>query len=130
MYNYNENDDDNNNNNSKKNGLECTEEWYEHVAEGAVENEEVTLLWDNNVQYDNVIEARKPDIIVVDKREHKGLIIDIAVPAVINVGMIQKTGLLGTSRISRKCWKCTDGNSNSLNLMCSIEIIMIKIQFI
>ena len=83
----------------------------------------MTLLWDNNVQYDNVIEARKPDIIVVDKREHKGLIIDIAVPAVINVGMIQKTGLLGTSRISRKCWKC-------LNLMCSIEIIMIKIQFI
>ena len=29
---------------SKKNGLEHTEKWYEHVPEGAVENEEVKVL--------------------------------------------------------------------------------------
>ena len=33
-----------------------------------------------------MIEARRPDIIVVDKKEHKGLIIDIAVPPDVNVG--------------------------------------------
>ena len=74
----------------KKNGLECTDKWYEHVPEGAVENEEVKLLWDNNVQCDYVIEARRPDIIIVDKKEHKGLIIDIAVPADVNVGEKEK----------------------------------------
>ena len=66
----------------KKNGLEHTEKWYEHIPEG----EEVKVLWDINVQCDNVIEARRPDIIVINKKERKGIIIDIAVPADAIVG--------------------------------------------
>ena len=46
----------------KKNGLEHAERWYEHVSEGAIENEEVKVLWDINIQCDNVIEPRRPDI--------------------------------------------------------------------
>ena len=41
---------------------------------------------DINVQCDNVIEARRPEIIVIDKKERKGIIIDIAVPADVRVG--------------------------------------------
>ena len=44
------------------------------------------MLWDINVQCDNVIEARRPDIILIDKKEQKGIIIDIAVPADVRVG--------------------------------------------
>ena len=51
----------------KKNGLEHTKKWYEHIPEGAVENEKVKVLWDINVQCDNVIEVRTPDIILIDK---------------------------------------------------------------
>ena len=58
----------------KKNGLEHTEKWYEHVPEGVVQNEEVKFLWDICVQCDNVIEARRPDITVIDKKERKGII--------------------------------------------------------
>ena len=50
------------------------------------ENEEVKVLWDVNVQCDNVIEARRPDIILIDKKERKAIIIDIAVPAHVRVG--------------------------------------------
>ena len=40
------------------------------------------LLWDMNIQCDNIIEARRLDIVLVDKREKtKCSIIDIAVPA-------------------------------------------------
>ena len=39
------------------------------------------MLWDINIQCDNVIEARRPDIIVIYKKERMGIIIDIAVPA-------------------------------------------------
>ena len=60
--------------------------WYEHVPEGAVENEEGKVLWDINVQCDNVIEARRPDIILIDKKEQKGIIIDIAVATDVRVG--------------------------------------------
>ena len=51
-----------------------------------MENEEVKFLRDSNVQCDNVMEARIPDVIVVEKKEHKELIIDIVVPANENVG--------------------------------------------
>ena len=34
-----------------------------------------------NVQCDNVKEVRRPGIISIDKKERKGMIIDIAVPA-------------------------------------------------
>ena len=70
----------------KKNGLEYTEKWYGHVREGAVENEEVKVLWGINVQCDKVIETRRTDIILIDKKERKGIIIDIAVPADVRVG--------------------------------------------
>ena len=69
----------------KKRGLECSEKWYEHAPEGVVENDDVKLLWDVNIQCDNVIKARKPDLILVDKKERKATIIDIAVPADVNV---------------------------------------------
>ena len=51
----------------KKNGLEHTEKWYEHLPEEVVENEEVKVLLDIYVQCDNMIEARRPDIILIDK---------------------------------------------------------------
>ena len=129
----------------KKNGLEHSEKRYEHAPEGAVENEEIKVLWDINIQRDNLIEARRPDLIVIDKKEQKGIIIDIAVPTDVrveekekgkvelinveivpvviwalgsvseefnrrmgkqritcNVGVMQKTALLGTAKILRK----------------------------
>ena len=66
----------------KKNRLEHSEKWYEHAPEGAVENEESRVLWDINIQCEceNLIEARRPDLIVTDKKEHKGIIIGIAAP--------------------------------------------------
>ena len=54
-------------------------------GEVVVENEEVKVLWDINFQSDIVIEARKSDIIVIDKKERKGIIIDIALPADVRV---------------------------------------------
>ena len=64
----------------KENGLEHSEKWYEHAPGGAVENEEIKVLWHKYIQCDNLIEARRPDLIVIDKKERKGIIIDIAVP--------------------------------------------------
>jgi len=37
-------------------------------------------LWNFNIHTDKVIEARGPDIVVVDKRNAEKTIIDIAVP--------------------------------------------------
>ena len=65
----------------KMNGLEQQEKWYEHSLEGSCENGDVKILWDINIQCDNVIEARRPDIVLINKKERHCIIIDIAVPA-------------------------------------------------
>jgi Uma2 family endonuclease len=45
------------------------------------ENDKVKLLWDFDIQTDRVIQARRPDIVVVEKENKKTWIIDVAVPA-------------------------------------------------
>ena len=45
-----------------------------------MENTEVKILWDFNVETDHVIVHRRPDIVVLEKKEKKALLIDIAVP--------------------------------------------------
>ena len=54
------------------------EKWYD--------TSQTEQLWDINVHCDSVIEARRPDIILIDKKVQKGIIIDIAVPADVRVG--------------------------------------------
>ena len=38
------------------------------------------MLWDFNIQCDHIIEARRPDILIVEKEEKVCKIIDIAIP--------------------------------------------------
>ena len=60
--------------------FQTKEHWYEHVPETVLENNEFKLLWDFNIQTDHVIEARRPDLVIVNKKERFCQIIDFAVP--------------------------------------------------
>ena len=53
---------------------------YEHEPETVLENEDYKILWDFSIQTDHVIEAQRPDLIVVHKKERSCKIIDFAVP--------------------------------------------------
>ena len=64
----------------EKHNLERKEKWCEYCPEGAVGDDDVELIWDINIQCDNVIEARRPDLILVDKKVKSGVIIDVAIP--------------------------------------------------
>ena len=55
----------------KKNVLEHKERRYEHEPKGVRENENVKLLCYMTAECDSVIEARKPDIFLVDKIRKK-----------------------------------------------------------
>ena len=98
--------------------MEHSEKWYEHVPEGVVENEEVKVLWDINVQCDNVIEARRPDIIVIDKKERKGIIIDIAAPADVREGGKRKGKSRKIPGLEERDWK-TVRTQNGRSRSCS-----------
>ena len=56
------------------------ETWYEHQPEGVEENEKCKILWDMTIQCDYLIEARRPDIVVVEKENNEAIIVVIASP--------------------------------------------------
>ena len=51
----------------EENGLKCNLKWCEHEPDSVVENDDIKLLWDFNIQCDNMIEARRPNIVVLHK---------------------------------------------------------------
>ena len=60
--------------------LERADSWYEQKPEGVVESENFKILWDFTVRGDGKIETRRPDIVFIDKKERKVVIIDVAIP--------------------------------------------------
>ena len=54
--------------------------WCEHEPESVLENEDYKILWYFSIQTDHVIEAWRPDLVVVDKKERSCKIIDFAFP--------------------------------------------------
>ena len=63
----------------EKDNLERKEKWYDHCPEGAVEDDDVKLIWNLSIQRNNVIEARRPDLILVDKKAKSCVIIYVAI---------------------------------------------------
>ena len=69
--------------------LEKKDKWYEHAPDSVSEIDDVKLLWDVKIQCDHVIQARRPDIVLVDKQEKKCTIIHTAVSADKRIGEIE-----------------------------------------
>ena len=65
---------------SGKCGFDRNDKWYNHVPESVLENENYKLLWDFSIRTDHNIEARRPDLVLVDKSEKRCQIIDVAIP--------------------------------------------------
>ena len=61
-----------------------TNKWYMHNPEHVLENDTHKLLWDFNIQTDHLIPARRPDLIIMNKKKKRKRIckiVDFAVPA-------------------------------------------------
>ena len=65
---------------ARKCNFEAGDKWYEHEPESVLESEDYKILWDFSVQTDHLIEARRPDLVVVDKKRRPCKIMDFAVP--------------------------------------------------
>ena len=65
---------------ARKCNFEAGDKWYEHEPESVLENEDYKILWDISIHTDHAIEAQRPGLVVVDKKERSCKIIDFAVP--------------------------------------------------
>ena len=65
----------------KKLKFDHTNKWYMHNSEYVLENETHKLLRNFEIQTDHLISERRPDLIVINKKEETCRIVDVAVPA-------------------------------------------------
>ena len=52
----------------------------EHYRESPMENTNYNILWDFSIQTDHVIQARRPDLVFIDKKNKHCKIMDVAIP--------------------------------------------------
>ena len=55
----------------KKFEFDYTDKWYMHNSESVLENETHKILWDFEMQTDHLILARRPDLVIVNKKKKK-----------------------------------------------------------
>ena len=55
--------------------------WYMPNPEAVLENDSHEFLWDLNIQTNHLISARRPDLIIINKKKRIGKIVEFAVPA-------------------------------------------------
>ena len=65
----------------KKFKFEHANNWYMHNSAPVLENDTHKLLWDFDIQMDHLISARRPDLIIINKKKKVCKIVDFAVPA-------------------------------------------------
>lgn len=59
--------------------------YYRYTPENILENEEYKLYWDRTLHTDKTVVCNRPDITLINKREKKTYLIDIAIPNDANI---------------------------------------------
>ena len=54
--------------------------WYEHIPKSVVHNVRVKILWNVCIQCDHVIEARRPDFVIISNEDKNCFVVDVAIP--------------------------------------------------
>ena len=84
-----------------------TNKWYMHNPAPAPENDSHKLLWDFNIQTERLIPARRPDLIIINKRKRICTIVDFVVSADHRINLKKgemKDKFLDLVRELKKLW--------------------------
>ena len=78
-----------------------------HNPEPFLENDTHKLIWDFNIQTDHLILARRPDLIIINKKKRICKVVDFAVPADHRINLKEcekKDKYLDLARELKKLW--------------------------
>jgi hypothetical protein len=64
----------------KKLGIDTTENWYSYILKVVNKHEDITVLWNQGIQTDREVLAKRPDIIVKNKKDRTSLLMDVTIP--------------------------------------------------
>ena len=92
----------------RKSSFDVNEKWYKYEPEKVVENGSWKILWDFTIQTDHVIEARRPDMVIIDKTKNECKIIDFACPFNSRIEEREKDKMKGYNNLKRELKKIWD----------------------
>ena len=78
-----------------------------HKPESVLENETHKILWDFEIKTDHLIPARRPDLVLINKKERTCQLVDFAVPADHRVKLKENEKMdkyLDLARELKKLW--------------------------
>ena len=73
-----------------------------------MENDSWKILWDFTIQTDHVIEARRPNMVIIDKTKNECKIIDFACPFDSRIEEKEKDKMKGYNDLKRELKKICD----------------------
>ena len=91
----------------KKFKFDHMNKWYMLNPAPVLENATHKLLWDFNIQTDHLIPARRPDLLIINKKKRTCKIVDFAVPADHRIKLKEcekKDKYLDLAREMKKLW--------------------------
>ena len=91
----------------KKFKFDHTNKWYMHNPALVLENDTHKLLWDLNIQTDHLIPARRPDLIIINRKKRICKIVDLAVQTDHKINLkecAKKYKYLDLTRGLKKLW--------------------------
>ena len=91
----------------KKFKFDHTNKWYMHNPSSVQENYTHKLLWDLNIQTDPLISARRPDLIIINKKKRMCKIVDFALPVDHRINLKEcekKDKYLNLAQVLKKLW--------------------------
>ena len=89
-------------------GFDVNEKWYKHEPEKVVENDSWKILRDFTIQTDHVIEARRLDMVIIDKTKNDSKIIDFVCPFISRNEEREKDKMKGYNDLKRELKKIWD----------------------
>ena len=92
----------------RKTGFDVNEKWYKYEPEKVVENYSWKILWDFTIQTDHVIEARRPDMVTIDKIKNECKIVDFAFSFDSRIEEKEKDKMKGYNDLKRELKKIWD----------------------
>ena len=91
----------------KKLNFDHTTKWYMHKPESVLENATHKILWDFEIKTDHLIPARRPDLVLINKKERTDQLVNFAVPADHRVKLKENEKMdkyLDLARELKKLW--------------------------
>lgn len=107
--------------------IDCYKPYYKYIPMAVIENSRHVLYWDRSIITDKTVDHNRPDIVLIDKVNKRGILVDIAVPLTHNLEETEKTKISKYQNLAydmKNIWKLN--SIKIIPLVMSVEGVVTR----